>query len=89
MQDKQNRNPEKEVIFEPFHFLAVFRHFSVSEYCKYSRAFRNTVRFTTGMNNSAKGCGPVPGIFKESITGTLISPTTPAKRIRLHFSTGI
>lgn len=38
-------------------FLTVFRHFSVSEYCKYSRTSRNIVRFTTSMTNSAKGCG--------------------------------
>lgn len=69
MQDKQNRNPEKEVIFEPFHFLAVFRHFSVSEYCKYSRTSRNIVRFTTGMNILPKaaghlrtGAGVFPGV---------------------------
>lgn len=58
MQDKQNRNTEKEFIFDPFHFLPVFRHFSVSEYYKYSRSARNIVRFTTSMTNSAKGCGP-------------------------------
>lgn len=57
MQDKQNEIPEKEVIFKPFHFLPVFQDFSVPEYCKYSRAARNIVRFTTSMTNSAKGCG--------------------------------
>ena len=50
MQNKQNENPEIKVIFGPFFFLTVFRHFSVSEYYKYSRTARNIVRFTTGMN---------------------------------------
>ncbi len=66
-------------------FLTVFRHFSVSEYCKYSRTARNIVRFTTDMNISAKGCGPVTGISQASITDALISPTTPAKLTRLYF----
>jgi hypothetical protein len=61
MQDKQNENTEIKVIFQQFFFLAVFRHFSVSEYYKYSKAARNIVRFTTSMTNSAKGCGPVSG----------------------------
>ena len=30
-------------------------------------------------------CGPVPEFSQASITDALISPTTPAKRIRLHF----
>lgn len=58
MQDKQNRNPEINVIFQQIFFLTVFRHFSVSEYYKYSRASRNIARFTTGMTNSAKDYGP-------------------------------
>ena len=85
MQDKQNEIPEKEVIFKPFHFLPVFQDFSVPEYCKYSRTARNIVRFTTDMNISAKGCGPVTGISQASITDALISPTTPAKLTRLYF----
>lgn len=85
MQDKQNENTEIKVIFQQFFFLAVFRHFSVSEYYKYSRAARNIVHFTTSMTNSAKDCGSVTGISQASITDALISPTTPAKLTRLYF----
>ena len=50
MQDKQNGNPEKKLFLSRSIFVPVFRDFSVPEYCKYSRAARNIVRFTTGMN---------------------------------------
>nr|DAD58431.1 MAG TPA: hypothetical protein [Caudoviricetes sp.] len=56
MQDRQNGNPEIKVIFGPFHFFAIFRAFSASEYYKYSRTSRNIVRFTNGMTNIAKTC---------------------------------
>lgn len=49
MQDKQNRNPEKKLFLSRSIFEPVFRDLSESEYCEYSRASRNIVRFTTGM----------------------------------------
>jgi hypothetical protein len=57
MQDRQNGNLGKTVIFELPLFLVIFWTFSMSEYCKYSRASRNIVRFTTGTTNFIKACG--------------------------------
>jgi hypothetical protein len=69
MQDRQNGNLGKTVIFELPLFLVIFWTFSMSEYCKYSRVARNIVRFTTGTTNFIKavdhlrtGAGDFPDV---------------------------